>query len=115
MTLLGRFLRSQAFRAIAVVLVLALAWHVFLLLQAPGKVGDELSTAVEAGEPLRVSVLLGFPPERFHTLELQSYGHVMSVQGSRINLRSVRPESVDALARIYWVDEVELYDDERTP
>ncbi|TFV65576.1 UNVERIFIED_ORG: hypothetical protein E4P37_09765 [Bacillus sp. AZ43] len=112
MTLLRRFAGSTAFRTIAVVLVLALAWQLYLTVRAPGKIDPGLAEAVEQGEPLRVSVSLDFPPERFHSLKLQSYGHVMGVDGQRINLRSVRPESVSALAKIYWVDRVELYEDD---
>jgi hypothetical protein len=110
--LLRRFARSTAFRTIVVVLVLVLAWQLYLTIRAPGKIAPELDAAVEQGEPLRVSVYLGFDAERFHSLKLQSYGHVMGVEEDRIDLRSVRPESVSALAKIYWVDRVELYEDD---
>ncbi|RZU32209.1 hypothetical protein [Blastococcus saxobsidens] len=112
MTLLRRLSRSTAFRTIVVVLVLALAWQVYLTVRAPGRIAPELAVAVEEGQPLRVSVALDFPPERFHSLKLQSYGHVMGVEDNRIHLRSVRPESVAALAKIYWVDRLELYEDD---
>jgi hypothetical protein len=110
--LFRRFARSTAFRTLAVVLVLALAWNLYLTLRAPGRIGPGLATAVEQGEPLRVSVVLPFPPERFHSLKLQTYGHVMGVDGDTINLRAVRPESVTALAKIYWVERVELYEED---
>lgn len=112
MTLLRRLSRSTAFRTLAVVLVLALAWQLYLTIRAPSRIDPALAAAVEEGEPLRVSVALDFPPERFHSLKLQAYGHVMGVDENRINLRSVRPESVSALAKIYWVDRVELYEEE---
>lgn len=111
MTLFRRFARSTAFRTVAVIVVLALAWQLYLTIRAPGRIDPALASAVEQGEPLRVSVSLPFPAERFHSLKLQDYGHVMGVEGDRIDLRSVRPESVSALAKIYWIERVDLYEE----
>lgn|SRR5699024_6646870 len=102
--LVKRFLRTRLFRTVAVVLVLVLAWQLYLTVQAPGKIDPALQAAVEAGEPVRVQVTLGFPPERFHTLFLQDYGRVMQVEDHSVLLRDVRPESVGMLARIYWIE-----------
>ncbi|MGC5616066.1 hypothetical protein [Georgenia sp. Z1491] len=104
MTLTCRLLRTRPVRTILVVLALVLAWQLYLAIAAPGKIDDELAAQVDEGEPVRVGVVLDFPPERFHTLYLQDYGRILRVEGNEIQLRSVRPESVAMLARVYWVE-----------
>jgi predicted transcriptional regulator len=89
--LLRAFLRSTPGRTILVVLVAALAWQGYLYASAGSKVDAEVAAEVEAGEPVRVTVVLGFTPERFHTLYL----------------RAVRPENIARLARVYWIDRLE--------
>lgn len=111
MTLVRRLLRTTPVRTLLVVLVLALAWQGYLAVTAPGKVGDDLAAQVEVGEPVRVGVVLGFEPERFHTLFLQDYGRVIRVDGNEVHLRSVRPENVSMLARIYWIERLELLEE----
>lgn len=106
MTLLRRFAKSRLAKTAAVIVVLAVAWQVYLSIAAPGKIDPKVAAEVEQGEPLRLTVELGFPPERFHTLFLQDYGRVIGVHGDTVQLRSVRPSSVDALARVYWIDRI---------
>lgn len=106
MTLLIRILRSRAVITLVTVAVLLAAWNVYLAVRAPSRVDADLKEQVDQGQPVRVAVELGFPVERFHTLELQKYGRVSGVDENVIELRDVRPESVNAIARIYWVDEV---------
>jgi hypothetical protein len=53
-----------------------------------------------------VDVVLGFPPERFHTLELQEYGRVRGTTENVLHLRSVTQDGVDAMARKYWIKEI---------
>lgn len=106
MTLLIRILRSRAVISLVTLAVLLGAWNVYLAVRAPGRVDADLKEQVDQGQPVRVAVELGFPAERFHTLELQQYGRVSGVDGSVIELRDVRPASVNAIARIYWVDQV---------
>ena len=100
-------------RTIAVILVLVIAWQVYLSVRAPGRVDPALAAEVVLGGPVRVSVILNFEPERFHTLFLQDYGRVMGVSGNEVRLRDVRPESVGALARVYWIDRLEPLEGER--
>ena len=105
MTLVKRLLRTRLFKVVVAVLVLTLAWQVFLTIQAPGKVDPALQAQVEQGDqPVRIAVTLDFPPERFHTLFLQDYGRVIRVDGNSVHLRDVRPSSVRLLARVYWID-----------
>lgn len=108
----GRIARSRLFRTVAVILMLVLAWQIYLSVRAPERIDPALATEVKLGEPLRVSVILKFEPERFHTLFLQDYGRVMGVSGNEVRLRNVRPESVGALARVYWIDRLETMEDE---
>lgn len=103
MTLLGRLARSRVVKTVGVILAITLAWQLYLTIAAPGRVDPALAAQVEKGQPLRISVEFSFPPERFHTLYLQQYGRVMGVEGNRVDLRDVRPESVGALARVYWI------------
>lgn len=107
MTLLTRLWRSRLVKTVTVIVVLALAWQIYLSATAPGKIDPVLRAEVEQGRPLSIAVELGFPPERFHTLFLQDYGRVVKVEGNEVRLRSVRPESVDLLARVYWIDRLE--------
>lgn len=106
MTLLVRILRSRAVITLVTVAVLLGAWNVYLAVRAPSLVDAELKEEVDRGQPVRVAVELGFPAERFHTLKLQEYGRVSGVDGNVVRLRDVRPGSVNAIARIYWVDGV---------
>lgn len=110
MTLLGRVLRSRLARTLAVVAALILVWQIYLSISAVGKVDPLLEAEVAAGQPVRVTVVLDFAPERFHTLHLQSYGRVIGVSGNEVSLRDVRPESVGQLARVYWIDRLDPYE-----
>lgn len=107
MTVLSRLSRSRLVRTVVVILVLVLAWQIYLSIMAPAKISPELAAEAEQGEPVRVTVVLNFEPERFHTLFLQDYGRVMGVSGDEVRLRDVRPESVAALARVYWIAELD--------
>lgn len=106
MTLIKRLSRIRAMRLLAVVLLLAVVWNAYLLARAPGIISPEVSAEAAEGEPLQVGVQLDFPPERFHTLQLQSYGRVSRVEDQTVVLRDVRPESIALLARLYWVSGV---------
>src|SRR5699024_5785163 len=102
-----RVLRSRLVKTLAVIAVLVIAWQVYVAVSAPGKIDPRVASEVDEGQPLRVRVELGFPPERFHTLRLQEYGHIMGVHGDTVSLRSVRPSSIGALARVYWIERIE--------
>lgn len=88
-----------------VVLALAaayLGWQAWLTLAAPGKVAAEL----RGRSRVNVVVTLPFVPERFHVLAVQRYGRVAGTDDTGIELRNVRAEDLDAVARPYWVREV---------
>ncbi len=86
--------------------VLLLAYQVWLSVQAIGKVDDGVGTDPAPNGRFSVDVRLDFPPERFHILELQQHGRIAGSDGNVVHLRSVSPEGVDALARMYWIDEI---------
>ncbi|PSL03637.1 hypothetical protein CLV30_107118 [Haloactinopolyspora alba] len=104
MTLLAKAIRSTGGRTLIVLLVAWLGWQLYLTLAAGGKIDPEIEQASEADAPVSVAVTLDFPPERFHTLELQEFGRVAGVEDNTVELREVAPDDVDSIARIYWVD-----------
>jgi len=104
--MLRRFLRSRLCKVIVTVAVAVLVWQIFLSIRAGSVIDDAVAAELESSPSLTVDVVLGFPPEQFHTLYLQSYGRIRGVSGNTLHLRDVRPESVALLARIYWVQEV---------
>lgn len=108
MNLLRRLLHTRLVKTLAVIVVLILAWQVYLAITGPAKIDADLAAQVAEGQPLQVAVSLGFRPERFHTLYMQDYGRVSRVDGNNIVLRDVRPESVRLLSRVYWVDRLSL-------
>jgi hypothetical protein len=48
-------------------------------------------------------VTLSFPPERFHVLALQRFGRVSGTENNSVEVRGVRQQDLDAVARPYWV------------
>ena len=106
MMLLKRFARSRFIRTVAVLVALVIIWQIFLSVRANGRVDPALAAEAAEGQPVRVTVVVGFPPERFHTLFLQSYGRVVGVSGNEVQLRDVRPESVGMLARVSGIESI---------
>ena len=104
--MLRRFARSRLLKVIVAVAVVVLAWQVYLTVRTGSVVAAEVASEARTSSSLTVDVVLGFPPEQFHTLYLQSYGRISGVDGDTLHLRDVRPESVDMLARIYWVQQL---------
>lgn len=104
--MLRRFLRSRLFKVVVVAVVLALTWQIYLTVRAGGVIDEAVAIEAQTSPSLTVDVVLGFPPQQFHTLYLQSYGRITGVEGNTLHLRDVRPESVGLLARIYWVQQV---------
>ena len=93
-------------RGIAVLAVLAgiLAYQLWLMLAAPGKIAPGFAP----GAPrVNVLVTLPFVPERFHVLVFQRYGRVSGTQDNSVEVRGVRHADLAALARPYWVRRVE--------
>jgi hypothetical protein len=96
--------RSPALRRIAVVVLLVLLYQGWLGWQAIGKAEPGLGADPDERGRFPVDVVLGFPPERYHVLELQKHGRIAGTDGNVVHLRSVSPAGVDALAREYWID-----------
>jgi hypothetical protein len=100
-------LSLAAVRAGVVLAVVALAWNVWLTIQAPRKIDRSVVAAIAQGaREVDLLVRLNFPPERFHVVQLQRYGRVAQSQGDSLDLRGVRAERVEDVARYYWVAEV---------
>jgi hypothetical protein len=78
-------------------------WQLWLTLAAPGKVAPDL----RAGSPrVNVLVTLPFPPERFHVLAMQRFGRVSGTEDTSIEVRGVKQDDLNAIARPYWVRRV---------
>jgi hypothetical protein len=90
-------------RIVAGAFGLYLAAQLWLTLAAPGKVAEEL----RAGRPrVNVEVTLAFPPERFHVLAMQRFGRVSGTEGNSVEVRGVKKDDLNAVARPYWVRSV---------
>lgn len=101
---LRRAARSPALRRIAVVILLVLVYQGWLSVQAIGKAEPGVGADPDERGRFPVDVVLDFPPERYHVLELQKHGRIAGTDGNVVHLRSVSPAGVDALAREYWID-----------
>ncbi len=104
--ILRKVLGTVGGRTLAVLLLLVLIYQAWIGVTALGKVADGVGDKPDARGRVAVDVVLGFPPERFHTLELQEYGRVRGTTENVVHLRTVTPDDVDALARKYWIKEI---------
>jgi hypothetical protein len=95
--------RSRAVRRIAVVVLLVLLYQGWLGVQAIGKAAPGVGAVPDERGRFPVDVVLDFPPERYHVLELQKHGRIAGTTGNVVHLRGVSPAGVDALAREYWI------------
>ncbi|NNM72913.1 hypothetical protein [Enterovirga aerilata] len=103
MRLARAILASNKGRIVLALLAGYLGWQGWLTLAAPGKVAPEL----KAGQPrVNVMVTLPFPPERFHVLEMQRFGRVSGTEDNSVEVRGVRQDDLNAIARPYWVRRV---------
>lgn len=107
MPLLSRIVTSRAVRRIVVVVVVVAGYQVWLSVQAVGKVSPDIGHVRDARGRFPADVVIGFPPERYHILELQKHGRIAGTDGNIVHLRGVSPAGVDALARQYWIERVE--------
>lgn len=102
-----RAAKSPTLRKIAVVILLIVAYQVWLTVQASGKAGPGVGEERDDRGRFSVDVELGFAPERYHILQLQKHGRIAGTDGNVVHLRSVAPAGVDSLARWYWVESIE--------
>ena len=80
-----------------------LGWQAWLALVAPGKVAAELRNGKQR---VNVTVTLSFSPERFHVLAMQRFGRVSGTEDNSVEVRGVKQDDLDAVARPYWVRRV---------
>ncbi|OZM78777.1 hypothetical protein [Pseudonocardia sp. MH-G8] len=102
--MLSRILRNGPLRRIAVVVLLVLLYQGWLGVQAIGKADPSVGADPDDRGRFPVDVVLDFPPERYHVLELQKHGRVAGTDGMVVHLRGVSPAGLDALAREYWIE-----------
>src|SRR5690606_29229925 len=65
-------------RTLAVLLLLIILYQAWLTVTATSKVHDAVGSNPDERGRFAVDVVLGFPPERFHILQLQNYGRIRS-------------------------------------
>lgn len=103
MRLVRAVLASPRGRLVLAALAAYGGWQLWLTLAAPGKVAAE----VKDGRPrVNVAVTLPFAPERFHVLALQRYGRVSGTENTSVELRGVKRDDLNAVARPFWVRSV---------
>lgn len=90
-------------KIVVAAIVLFVCWQAWLSFAAPGKVSAEID---RSRSRVNLLVVLPFQPERFHVLRFQQYGRVTGTTDDSVELRGVRPESLNEIARYYWVSSV---------
>ncbi len=103
MKLLRTILASGRGRIIVGALLAYVGWQAWLTVVAPGKVAAELKSDKAR---VNVAVTLAFPPERFHVLAMQRFGRVSGTENNSVEVRGVKREDLNAIARPYWVRSV---------
>jgi hypothetical protein len=103
MSLARAILSSGRGRILVGLIATYIAWQLWLSVAAVGKVAEPL----RAGRPrVNVQVTLSFPPERFHVLTLQRFGRVSGTENNSVEVRGVKKDDLNAVARPYWVRRV---------
>ncbi|NEE02927.1 hypothetical protein [Phytoactinopolyspora halotolerans] len=93
-------------RTLIGLIVLIVGYQVWLTASAGGKIADGVTDEPDRRGQYSIDVELGFPPERFHILEMQSYGRIRGTTENVIHLNGVMEDEIDAIARKYWVEEI---------
>ncbi|MFE0417898.1 hypothetical protein [Streptomyces tendae] len=107
-TLPRRAAKSPTVRKIAFLFLLVIAYQVWLSVQTIGKVDAGVGEVRDPRGRFSVDVELGFPPERYHILQLQKHGRIAGTDGHVVHLRGVADAGVDALARWYWIEHIKI-------
>jgi hypothetical protein len=97
-------LKSRKTHVLLAVVVLYLAWQIWLTIAAPTKIAGDFPAG---GERVNILVTLPFPPERFHVQLFQTYGRVSGTQENAVEVRGVKRADLSSLARPYWVRRIE--------
>jgi hypothetical protein len=103
MKLLRAILHSGRGRLIAGAIIAYAGWQAWLTIAAPGKVAPEIRSDRAR---VNLQVTLAFPPERFHVLAIQRFGRVSGTENNSVEVRGVKREDLNAVARPYWVRSV---------
>ncbi len=103
MTWLRAILASGRGRILVGVVLAYACWQAWLTIAAPGKVQQALRNERPR---VNVQVTLAFPPERFHVLAMQRFGRVSGTEKNSVEVRGVKREDLNAIARPYWVRSV---------
>ena len=75
----------------------------------PSRITDRLHEALDAGpERVNIVVTAKFPPEEFHMGIYQDVGAMRGSKGKSSTLFRVKRRDVQALARHYWIDRIDL-------
>ncbi|AYY14682.1 hypothetical protein EF847_20285 [Actinobacteria bacterium YIM 96077] len=101
-----RALGTVGGRALAGLLVLVVAYQVWIGITATTKVDDDVGRDRSQEGHFAIDVVLGFVPERFHMLQLQDHGRIGGRTDNVLHMHRVTDEDVDAIARKYWVEEI---------
>ncbi len=104
MKLIRPLLASSKGRIVLLVLVAIVGWQVWLTIAAPAKIAAGIPPDANRVD---VRVVLPFVPERFHVQEMQSFGRVSGTRENSIEVRGVNRDKLTALARPFWVRQVE--------
>jgi hypothetical protein len=75
----------------------------------PSRITDRLHKALDAGpERVNIVVTAKFPPEEFHMGIYQDVGAMRGSAGRSSTLFRVKTRDVYALARHYWIENIDL-------
>lgn len=97
--------RSTRGRIVIGAVAAFLLWKAALVVLAPGKVTGAFTP--NARGQVNVLVTLHCTPERFHVLAFQQFGRVSGTEDRSIEVRGVKTDDLNAVARPYWVARVE--------
>lgn len=106
--MLRRLLSSVSFVTIVAVVAALGAYQAWLALGTAGRIGDGVLQRAEAEGAIPAIVRLPFKPERFHIAKIQAEGRIRRVDGNAVELRSITPGGIRALAgRYYWIERID--------
>ncbi len=112
MILLRRLLSTLGGRLLVSALVLVGGFNLYHHVTGPAKIDDEVPAAVDDRGQVDVVVSFRFEPQRFHILRVQEYGRVSGGDERSLELRATTMDDVYELSRIYWVERIEILEEE---
>lgn len=106
--MLGRLLRSVSFLSVVALVAAIGCYQAWLALGASGRIGAGVLQRAEAEGTIPAVIRLPFKPERFHIAKIQAEGRIRRVNGNAVELRSITPDGIRALAgRYYWIERID--------